>query len=289
MVGGIIEWRYRHFESEKVVKKIILTTLLWLSLFAPTVWGQDAIEFYNRGIKSSLAYKKIEYFTKAIQLNPNLADAYEKRAVHYFLQEQFDKAISDYNRVIALKPDNANAYLMRGLAYFKKEYGEGYSTELKNLAFHLSKQEVPDFSESLERAIDNFSHAIELNPQLASAYSYRAMAFRIKGMIKEALHDTTMVVQLNNDPKSTARAYKTLSKIYQKLGRDELSEANFRKSVALDPYSSGYPPLHVPIISNDPSETASLKSVGRMGLVGIIIIAIVVIFKLTLPYPRKKR
>jgi tetratricopeptide (TPR) repeat protein len=270
------------------VKKNILTTLLWLSLFAPTAWGQDAIEFYNRGVKSTLAYKKIEHFTKAIQLNPKMVEAYEKRAVHYFLQWQLDKAISDYNRVIALKPNDVNAYLMRGLAYFKQEYGEGYSAELKNLKFHLSKQEVPDFSESLERAIDNFSHAIELDPQLASAYSYRAMAYRIKGMIKEAFHDATMVIQLNSDPKSTARAYKTLSKIYQKLGRNELSEANFQKSVALDPYSSDYPPLHVPIISNDPSDTASLKAVGRMGLVGIIILAMVVIFKLTLPSPRKK-
>lgn len=270
------------------MKKIIITTVTYLCLTAVSAWGQDAIEFYNRGLKSPLAYKKIEYFTKAIQLNPNLAEAYEKRAVHYFLQWQLDKAIQDYNRVIALKPDNVNAYLMRGLAYFKKEYGEGMSAELKNLAFHLSKQEVPDFSESLERAIDNFSCAIELHPQLASAYSYRAMAYRIKGMIKEALHDTTMVIQLKSDPQSTARAYKTLSKIYQKLGQNELSEVNFRKSVALDPYSPDYPPLHVPIISNDPSDNASLKAVGRMGLVGIIILAIVVIFKLTLPSPRKK-
>ena len=270
------------------MKTIILTTLVYISLTASTAWGQDAIEFYNRGLKSTLAYKKIEHFTTAIELNPNLVEAYEKRAIHHYLQWQLDKAIQDYNRIIALKPNNANAYLMRGLAYFKQEYGEGYSAELKNLTFHLSKREVPDFSESLERAIDNFSHAIELNPQLARAYSYRAIAYRIKGMIKEALHDTTVVIQLKSDPQSTARAYKTLSKIYKKLGRNELSEASFRKSVALDPYSPDYPPLHVPIISNDPSDTASLKAVGRMGLVGIIIFAIVVIFKLTLPFPRKK-
>ena len=42
-------------------------------------WGQDAIYFYNRGLESSMANKRIEYFTKAIQLNPNLAEAYEKR------------------------------------------------------------------------------------------------------------------------------------------------------------------------------------------------------------------
>lgn len=148
------------------MKNIILITLIYLALTASTVWGQDAIEFYNRGLKSTLAYKKIECFTKAIHSNPNLVEAYEKRAIHYYLQWQLDKAIQDYNRVIELKPNDVNAYLMRGLAYFKKEYGEGYSAELKNLTFHLSKREVPDFSESLDRAIDNFSLAIKLDPQL---------------------------------------------------------------------------------------------------------------------------
>jgi tetratricopeptide (TPR) repeat protein len=272
----------------KTVKKIIVAILAYLCLTVVPAWGQGAIEFYNRGVKSTLAYKKIECFTKAIHLNPNLVEAYEKRAIHYYLQWQLDKAIQDYNRVIALKPNDVNAYLMRGLAYFKKEYGEGYSAELKNLTFHLSKREVPEFSESLEQAIKNFSHAIELDPQLASAYAYRAEAYRIKGMTEKAISDARWVIQLGTNWQSTAKAYKTLSKIYRKLDQDKLSEINFRKSVVLDPYSPDYPPLHVPLISNDPSDTASLKAVGRMGLVGIIILAIVVIFKLTFPPPRKK-
>jgi len=270
------------------VKKIIVVTFVYLCLANTVAWGQDAIEFYNRGLKSSLAYQKIAYFTKAIQLNPNLAVAYEKRAIHYYFQWQFDKAVQDYDRVIDLKPKDVNAYLMRGLSYFKKEHGEGFSAEIKNLTFHLSKKEIPKFSESLERAIDNFSHAIELDPQLASAYAYRAEAYRIKGMIEKAIRDASRVIQLGKDRQSTARAYKTLSKIYRKLDQDKLSEANFRKSVRLDPYSADYPPLHVPLISNDPSDTASLKAVGRLGFLGIIILTVVVIFKLTLPAPKKK-
>jgi tetratricopeptide (TPR) repeat protein len=269
------------------VKKIIVATLVYLCLTVSVSWGRDAMEFYNRGLKSFLAYKKIEYFTKAIQLNPNLTEAYEKRAIHYYLQWQFDKAIQDYSKVLELKPKAANAYLMKGLAYFKKEYGEGYSTEIKNLAFHLSKQEVPEFSKSLERAIDNFSHAIDLDPQLASAYSYRAKAYRIKGMLEEAVRDSNMVIQLRRDQQSTARAYATLAKIYRKLGQDELSEANYRKSVELDPYSPDYPPLHVPLIYPCVSDTPTLEIISRLGLVGIIILVLVVIFKLTLPAPKK--
>ena len=270
------------------VKKLIAATLVCLCLGATAAWGQTAIEFYNRGLKSSLAYKKIEYFTKATQLNPNLAEAYEKRAIHYYFQWQFDKAIQDYTRVIELKPKGVNAYLMRGLAYLKKEHGEGYKAEIKNLAFHLSKKKVREFSESLERAIDNFSRAIELDPQLANAYSYRAEAYRIKGMVEDAFRDSETVIQLRKSQQSTARAYATRAKIYRKMGQDKLSEANLRKSVELDPYSKDYPPLHVPLIYPCISDAATLKTISRMGLLGIIILTIVVIFKLTMPAPKKR-
>ncbi|OEU62912.1 MAG: hypothetical protein BBJ57_00315 [Desulfobacterales bacterium PC51MH44] len=270
------------------MKKIIVATLVYLCLAVTAAWGQDAIEFYNRGLKSSFSYKKIEYFTKAIQLNPNLVEAYEKRAIHHYFQWQLDKAIQDYTRVIELKPQRTNAYLMRGLAYLKKEQGEGIRAEIDNLAFNLSKQEVPEFSESLDRAIDNLSRAIELDPQLASAYSYRAEAYRIKRMIEEAIRDSTMAIQLRRDQQSTARAYATRAKIYRKLGQDELSEANFRKSIELDPYSQDYPPLHVPLIYPCISDTATLKTISRLGLLGIIIVAFAVILKLTLPAPKEK-
>jgi tetratricopeptide (TPR) repeat protein len=99
------------------VKTIIVATLAYLCLAFTAAWGQSAIEFYNHGLESSLADKKIEYFTKAIQLNPNLAEAYDKRAIHYYFQWKLDKAIQDYTRVIELKPKGVNAYLMRGLAF----------------------------------------------------------------------------------------------------------------------------------------------------------------------------
>ncbi len=132
------------------------------------------------------------------------------------------------------------------------------------------------------KKIEYFTKVIQLNPNLAEAY-------RIKGMIDKAIRDASRVIQLGKDRQSTARAYKTLSKIYRKLDQDKLSEANFRKFVRLDPYSADYPPLHVPLISNDPSDTASLEAVGRLGLLDIIILTVVVIFKLTLPAPQKKR
>jgi hypothetical protein len=50
---------------------IYLFIFLWL-LVAPA-YGDNAMEYFNRGVKSSVTHKKIEYFTKALELNPDLA------------------------------------------------------------------------------------------------------------------------------------------------------------------------------------------------------------------------
>jgi len=270
------------------VKRIVVATSVCLFLTAAAARAQDAVELYNRGLRSSLAYKKIAYFTKALQLNPNLAEAYEKRAIHYYFQEKLDKAIQDYTRVIELKPDSLNAYLGRGLACFKKGHGEGLIAEINRLALRYTGLGKPEDSKALERAIEDFSYVIELNPRQAAAYSYRAEAYRLLGMIDEAIRDSTTAIQLRGDQKSTAYAYATRAEIYRRLGQNELYKAYLSESVELDPYTPDYPPLHVPLMLRYSVNIASLKTVSWLGLLGIIILTFVLIFKLTLRKPEKR-
>ena len=250
--------------------------------------GQDAMDFYNRGLQSSLTYKKIEYFTKALQLDPNLVKVYEKRAIQYYFRRWFDNAIQDYTRVVELNPHNVDAYFMLGRSYLWKGKGSGIKGEFSNLMFNIGKQKIPEYRKLLDSAIESFSRAIELDPQLASAYSYRSVAYRIKGMTKEALSDSTIAIQLQGDKRSTAKAYATRARVYQQMGFHELSRADFRKSIELDPYVADFPPLHVPLIDPGFGNTSSPKPVGRMGLLGIIILIFAVIFKMTLPAPKKR-
>jgi len=271
------------------VKKTIVFSIIYLCLAAAAAAGQDAMEFYNRGLKSSLSYKKVEYFTKALQIDPNLVEAYEKRAIHYYFQERFDHAIEDYSRVVELKPYHADAYRMRGMAYLKKAHGEGMMAEINRLVHRHRQPGVPEDRNSLVRAIDNFSRAIKMDPQMADAYSYRAEAYRLHGNIDQAVLDATRALELQGDHKSTTHAYNVLALIYRQLGQNELYEAAYSRSVELDPYSPDYPPLNVPLIlkSYIPG-TESLKIVRLFGLIGIIVISFALIFKLGLRAPKKK-
>ena len=240
------------------MQRKIICFLIFLMLLALPVHGENAMDYFNLGLKSTITRTKIKYFSKALELDPNLAEAYEKRGMLYYFQEKYDNVIQDFQAYIRLAPPKAEAYRMLGMGYLKSGF--------------------------YERAIDRFTRAIELEPQMTSAYSYRAEAYRLRGMTDEALRDCIKAIELWRDLKSIANAYSTRAMIYRQLGQDELSEADFRKSYELDQrfYVFGFFMLRY--FDNTPS----LVTVSRVGLVSIIILAFVVIFGLTLRAPEKR-
>jgi tetratricopeptide (TPR) repeat protein len=234
------------------MKKMLIALLTYMMVTASAAWAQNAMYFYKLGMDSSLANTKIKYFTKAVELNPDLVEAYEKRAIHYYFQQRYDKAIQDYSKIIELKPEEPEAYLMLGSAHLKK--GE------------------------LEPAIYNLSRSIELDPKVAKAFGNRAEAYRLSGMATEAVQDSTTAIALRGDDRTTATAYKTRAKALLELGYEKESDADFNKSVELDPRY---------VLIRYLTGTSSLEGVRKMGLVGILAICFVGIFQLTMRAPRK--
>jgi tetratricopeptide (TPR) repeat protein len=235
------------------MKKVLVALIAYMMVTTSAAWAQDAMYFYKRGVESSLANRKIAYFTKALELNSNLVEAYEKRAIHYYFQRRYDKAIQDYTKVIELKPEGAEGYRMRGSAFLKKGV--------------------------LEQAIADLSRAIELNSKMAIAYGDRAEAYRLAGMAREAVHDSTMAIDLRGSERTTAKAYATRAKAHLELGDEEQSDADFNKSVQLDPRY---------VLIRYLAGSSNLEGVRRMGLMGIIAICFVGIFQLSMRAPKKR-
>ena len=84
--------------------------------------------------------KAVDAYTKAIELNPKFAEAYNDRGVAYADLGNPTRAIKDYNKAIQLNP-HALPYNNRGVTYSK----------LGNY----------------QQAINDFNKAIELDPQYA--------------------------------------------------------------------------------------------------------------------------
>jgi tetratricopeptide (TPR) repeat protein len=229
---------------------VYLLTIVWLP--TSTALAKDAAAYFDLASKSSTAKKKIEYFSKALELNPNLASAYAKRGMLYYFQGKYHKVIEDFENYTRLKPDNAEGYRMLAMGYL---YAGNY-----------------------DAAIGTFSQSLEIDPNLISARCYRAEAYRRSGQDEKALRDSTEAIQLAKEPRILADAYITRAKVYRKLGIQDKSLADIRVALLKDPrtyyyrYISGY---------------ASLDQMRTAGLIGIIVLAFVLIFRLKFRAPKK--
>ena len=178
--------------------------LVFLMLSAISVYGENATDYFNLGLKSTSTRTKIKYFSKALDLAPNLTGTYEKRGVLYFFQGKFDNVIQDFQTYIKLSPPKAKAYRMLKMGYLK--------------------------SRNYQSAIYNFTRAIELYTKQASFYSNRAEAHFVSGNYDPTILDSTKAIELGGDPRDIATAYRTRAKAFRKTDRNELSAADIRSS-----------------------------------------------------------
>jgi tetratricopeptide (TPR) repeat protein len=232
------------------MKTVAIYLFIFLCLLAAPAYGDNAMEYFNLGVKGSATHKKIEYYTKALELNPALAAAYEKRGLLYYYQGNYDKVIQDYETYLDLVPAKADAYRMLGLGYLKN---------------HM-----------YERAIYNFTQAIKIDPQLTDGYAYRAEAYRLSGNDEKAIRDATKATKLRGDLRAQADA-----KIYRRLGSVELAVADSKAAMRIDP--------RVPRFWGRRYfyRYASPEELSKAGLFALIAIALIVVFKLTIKPPEK--
>jgi len=246
------------------MKKLLTLIIIFVCCIAGTAWGYDAAQFYSLGLKSTMSNTKINYFTRAIELNPELSAAYEERGTLYYFQEHYTKMIRDFLKVTRLSPENANGYTMLGVAYFnKKDY---------------------------DSAVSNLTRAIELKPKLAEAYGYRAEAYRLKGMLDLAVQDATRAIEIGGNKRTIGKAYSTRAKVYRELGNVERAEADLKKAINMDPAYDIYKSFTTTeFLADSAGRSGNIKGISRMGAAMMAAIFLVLIFKLTLPAPKKKK
>ncbi|MGD9339257.1 MAG: tetratricopeptide repeat protein [Syntrophobacterales bacterium] len=235
------------------MSRITVYLVAFLLLHTLPVHADEAMDYFNRGLKSSKTREKIEFFTKALELDPKLAAAYEQRGLLYYFQRKYDKVIQDYQAYLDLAPEKAEAYRMLGLGYLKNG--------------------------DYEPAIAHFTRAIELEPMHPAGYAYRAEANLLLGNDEGALRDSTTAVELRGDMRAKSQAYRTRARIYRKMGLMDLAYADTRSAWESDPRWSFW--------SRYWYKYASLEELRGAGLIGIIVLAFVLVFGLKLKPPWK--
>lgn len=105
---------------------------------------QKAQLFYDRGVLyDSVGLRSLARFdfSHALQLKPNLVDAYNFLGIHYTQLQEFSQAYEKFDSALDLKPDHEYAYLNRGIALYYGSRPELASLDFQS--FHQKQQDDP--------------------------------------------------------------------------------------------------------------------------------------------------
>lgn len=100
------------------MKKILLVLLLTIFAYSDNYMTLGDKEYSNGNFD-----KAIEFYTKAIYINPNNTKAHNSRGVAYYELKDYRSAINDYTKVLSIQPNNLGTIINRGVSYsLMKDY-----------------------------------------------------------------------------------------------------------------------------------------------------------------------
>ncbi|GCA71998.1 TPR repeat-containing protein YrrB [Microcystis aeruginosa NIES-2519] len=199
--------------------------------------------YSNRGI---IYYKQQKYdlaisdYSKAIEINPNYAQAYVNRGNLYSDLQKYDLALSDYNKAIDINPNDAYAYNNRGVLYSDlqkydlalSDYDKAIRINPNYAMAYNNRGVLYSDLQKYDLALSDYSKAIELNRNFAMAYYNRGLLYKDLQKYDLALSDYDKAIEINPN---YAEAYVNRGNLYRDLQKYELALSDFSKAIDINP------------------------------------------------------
>jgi len=271
-----------------MLRTIPLVLALLLATFLPTAHAFDffgltaentdskndiieARKWLARGVahgKDGNLDQSIESFTKAIDLNPRLDQAFCNRGIAWQKKGDTVKALADFEKALELNPGNTKASHYRTLLMDKtdgkaataktgshlkaeewfeeglaKSKGGDYSQAIAD--FTVALDIAPEYTdayiqrgiawdkqEDFDRAIPDYDQALNLDPDAEKVYIYRGIAWDKKGDYDQAIADYNEALKRTPD---NAKVLKYRGFAWDKKGDYTQAIEDYTKAIELDP------------------------------------------------------
>ena len=160
---------------------------------------------YNAGMNGEYN-AEISLYLKAIELNPDYANAYINLGIAYGKQDNYTKAIQIWEKTIELNPDDANAYINLGIAYGEQNnytkaiqsYEKALELKPDGMNTYVKLGIAYGEQNNYTKAIQSYEKAIELKPDYALAYWNRSISKDSVGDKSGGLEDTKKAARLGH-------------------------------------------------------------------------------------------
>jgi tetratricopeptide (TPR) repeat protein len=177
-------------------------------------------------------------FDRHIQLSPQDPNGYYYRGVCYERLDNFSQALVDLDRAIELQPNHPIFHNARGRTRRKSGDLPGALTDFDitidrkpQAIIYEERSEIHRCLGSHDEALKDCTRAIELNPQLVSAYFRRGLIYGERGDIDLALQDYGSTIGI--DP-NYVDAYIQRSWIYFRQNNYNLAKIDCQMIQSLD-------------------------------------------------------
>ncbi len=221
------------------------------------------------GFLDTFKYEKaIEYFSRAILLDPHLAEPYEYRGIAFYKILKIPEALQDLGKAVELDPVNHQAWYNKGeIHFYRKEFNLAEAAYLKaneiygGSFFYLSAlAETKLKLKQYQQAADYCDQVLENDPADSIALSFRASALSGLKNYAAAIKDNLKLVDLG---KRNATLYNNIGFYYSKLGELRKAENNLLVALQINathPYALNNLG-HVYHLQNNPEE--ALKKINQ--------------------------
>lgn len=171
-------------------------------------------------------------YTQALKKLPRSADLYKERGNAALRQNQFDAAIADYEKAMKFRKDYVKAYFNRGLA----NYGKGNAEfAVRDMTQAIALAERPQAPVKTAKKSSKKAAVIDEKPfKLNEAYYGRGLANAKLGVSEKAVVDFTKAIDLKPD---YADAYEGRAGVYYNGANYKAAESDYKKLGELNPNS----------------------------------------------------
>ncbi len=214
---------------------------LWTHTLACT--SDNFIAHNNLGnalLQKGKVEEAIAHFQKALQINPNYAEAHYNLGNVLLHKGSVDEAIIHYQRALQIKPDYAEDCYNLGAALIKRG-----SVDDAIANYRMALQIKPNFAEAhynlgnvllqkgnLDEAIAHYQRALQINPDNAETHYNFGIALLQKGNLDEAIAHFQKALQI---APGYAEAHYNLGNALLKKGSVNEAITHYQKALQIKP------------------------------------------------------
>ncbi|WP_321416509.1 tetratricopeptide repeat protein [uncultured Methanomethylovorans sp.] len=210
-----------------------------------------AEKWFKMAMDAKIDEKKIEYFNRSLDANPQNADAWYNKGNALYDLGRKEEAIKCYDKALEINPKKDAAWYNKGVVLYdlgRKEeaikcYDKALEINPKKDAAWYNKGVVLDGLGRKEEAIKCYDKALEINPKKDAAWYNKGVVLSALGRKEEAIKCYDKALEIN--PKKDAAWYNKGVVLYD-LGRKEEAIKCYDKALEINPkddsawYGKGY-------------------------------------------------